>query len=102
MKLEEFDNKIEEWAKQRGLLSVENVPKQIMKTNEEFGELNSAILRKQKLNTIDGLGDTLVCLFILAKQLGFTVEECVTHAYDEIKDREGRTIEGNFIKKEDL
>ena len=102
MKLDEFEKKIGIWAEKRGLIHVDNVPKQMMKTVEEFGELSSAILKKKHTETIDGLGDTLVCLFILAKQLDLTIEECITHAYDEIKDRTGRTIDGNFIKKEDL
>lgn len=33
----------------------------------------------------DGIGDTVVTLIILAQQQGWTLEECLQYAYDEIK-----------------
>jgi hypothetical protein len=35
-------------------------------------------------------------------QLGLDVEKCIASAYDEIKDRKGRMINGVFVKEEDL
>ena len=34
--------------------------------------------------------------------LGYDFEECFEPAYQEIKDRKGRWIDGNFVKEEDL
>ncbi|WP_244999796.1 PD-(D/E)XK nuclease family protein [Macrococcoides bohemicum] len=50
----------------------------------------------------DGIGDTIVTLIILAQQHGMTIEECLQYAYDEIKGRKGKTINGTFIKESDL
>ena len=48
------------------------------------------------------LGDVLVTLVIMAKQLDIDLEECLYLAYKKIKDRQGKTIDGVFIKEEDL
>lgn len=41
-------------------------------------------------------------LVIIAAQLGLSFEGCVAAAYDEIKDRKGRMVNGVFIKEGDL
>ena len=33
---------------------------------------------------------------------GFTMLECLEHAYEQIKDRKGKMIDGVFVKEEDL
>lgn len=38
----------------------------------------------------------------LAFENGYTPEECLEHAYNEIKDRKGKFINGIFIKESDL
>lgn len=39
----------------------------------------------------------MVCAY-----LGFSMRECIQRAWDEIKDRKGRMIDGIFVKEEDL
>ena len=36
------------------------------------------------------------------KNLGYDFDECFELAYQEIKDRKGRWIDGSFVKEEDL
>jgi hypothetical protein len=50
----------------------------------------------------DSIGDMYVVMVILSMQLGVSVEECVSYAYDEIKDRRGKMVDGVFIKEADL
>ena len=38
----------------------------------------------------------------LSTALGYDFEECFELAYNEIKDRKGRWIDGSFVKEEDL
>ena len=38
----------------------------------------------------------------LASKMGTSIEECLKIAYDEIKDRKGKMINGAFIKEGDL
>lgn len=46
----------------------------------------------------DGIGDTVVTLILLAELAGFTLEECLRHAYGVIAKRTGTTVNGTFIK----
>jgi hypothetical protein len=39
-------------------------------------------------------------LTILAAQKDLEIEECVVHAWHEIKDRKGRMVDGIFQKEE--
>ncbi len=87
-----------EWADPKGLLNPELAPQQFMKLSEEVGELANAILKGNKIEQIDALGDIKVVITILAEQLGFDIDECEEIAYQEIKNRTGKTINGTFIK----
>ena len=49
-------------------------------------------------NQKDAIGDIYVVLTILANQLGLDIDECIDSAYNEIKDRTGKNINGSFIK----
>lgn len=87
-----------EWADKKNLLKEENHLKQYAKLQEESNELLIALLNKDPYETIDAIGDCVVVLTILANQLGFDVDECFKLAYEEIKDRTGKTINGVFYK----
>ena len=87
-----------EWAEQRGLLKEENHTKQLIKLMEEVGEISKAILEKNPYDTIDAIGDIRVVLTILAKQLGLDDDECFKSAYEVIKDRQGKLVDGTFIR----
>jgi hypothetical protein len=41
-------------------------------------------------------------MVILALRLGIDLQEAIDSAYDVIKDRKGKLINGVFIKQEDL
>lgn len=93
--------KVEEWAKAKGLDKAES-SKQFLKVSEELGEVASALARGQMEELKDGIGDVIVTLIILAQQQGLTVEECLAYAYDEIKNRTGKMVDGVFVKASDL
>ena len=92
-------NKIIEWANERQLISANNAPKQALKLSEEVGELARAILKDNKEEQIDAIGDIQVVLIILSEQLGVNYNEALESAYNEIKNRSGQTINGVFIKE---
>lgn len=48
------------------------------------------------------MGDIFVTLVILCEQLGIDSVACLKMAYEKIKDRCGKTINGTFVKSEDL
>jgi NTP pyrophosphatase (non-canonical NTP hydrolase) len=103
MTFDELIENITQWADDKGILSRENAPKQSMKIMEELGETMGAILKDKKTSdVVDGIGDILVTVIILSKQLGLDPTECLESAWNEIKDRKGKTVNGTFIKKEEL
>ena len=101
MELTQLKNNIEQWSKDRGLDTADS-SRQFLKLIEEVGELASAMARNQEDLIKDSVGDTFVVLTVLCQQLGISFEESVELAWDEIKDRKGKMINGVFIKEEDL
>ncbi len=96
-----FDNLIEnvsQWASDKDILKKENAPKQLLKVLEEVGETAGALLKSKDEEIKDGIGDSFVTLIILSKQLGLEPAECLEAAWNEIKDRKGKTENGVFIK----
>ena len=94
----ELSKSVIEWANDKNLLEPENHKSQFLKFIEESGELAQGILKNDNGLIEDSLGDVLVTLIILAKQLDYDLVECLETAYNEIKDRKGQTIDGTFIK----
>lgn len=97
----ELVNNVEQWSKDKGLDKAES-SKQFYKVAEEFGEIGSALARGQKNEFKDSVGDLVVTLIILAQQQGTDLTECLNMAYNEIKGRQGKMINGVFVKQEDL
>lgn len=94
--------KIKQWAIDRNLHTADPA-KQILKLGEEFGELCQAIAKNRKKAAVkDAIGDMYIALTNLSLQLNIDIEECIEMAYDEIKDRKGKMINGVFVKEEDL
>lgn len=98
MEKEKLNDLIIDWAKQRDLLKSENASKQLLKLSEEVGELSGAYLKGKVDEQIDAIGDIQVVLIILSKQLGIDYEESLVSAYEVIKSRTGKTVNGSFIK----
>lgn len=97
----EIVNKIKQWVLDRNLQTCD--PKiQICKTVEELGELAKSINKNNIEEQKDSIGDTVVTLICLSMQLGLDFEECLNGAYEEIKDRRGKLINGIFVKESDL
>lgn len=86
------------WADERGLLKAENAPRQMLKLMEEVGELAGAMAKNKPGDIVDAIGDIQVVLIILSKQLGYNYEQCLVDAYNVIKERKGKLINGVFVK----
>jgi NTP pyrophosphatase (non-canonical NTP hydrolase) len=52
----------------------------------------------QLLDLKDGIGDCTVTLILAADLAGLDFEDCLRHAYDQIKGRTGQMIDGTFVK----
>lgn len=92
---------IKKWAIDRNLDKAD--PKaQMVKLMEEVGELANGINKCKLDSIIDGIGDIYVVLVILGMQLGLDINDCAKIAYEEIKNRKGKMVNGLFVKEEDL
>lgn len=99
--LDQLVEQVEAWSVDKNLNNG-NPDRQALKFYEEAGEVASALSRGQMDALKDGIGDTVVTLIILTQQHDMTLQECLQYAYDEIKGRKGKTINGTFIKEADL
>lgn len=102
MNLDILAQNVKKWAGDKGLLIKENSAKQMLKVTEEIGEVAAAVARDNIEKLKDGIGDGFVTLIILAEQNGLSAAECLNAAWDEIKGRTGKTVNGVFVKEEDL
>jgi NTP pyrophosphatase (non-canonical NTP hydrolase) len=100
MKFDELSDNVLVWAQEKGILVKDNAPKQMLKVLEEVGETAGALLKGNETEIKDGIGDSFVTLIILSKQLGLSPTECLEAAWNEIKDRTGKTVDGVFVKNE--
>ena len=89
---------IREWAKERGLYDKGDPKTQTLKLMEEAGEICRAVLKKDTEGIMDGIGDCVVVLTNLAYLCDTTIEDCIGHAYNEIKNRTGKMDNGTFKK----
>ena len=120
---EELEEKVLDWAKDKDLLHAEIAEKQFLKFMEEVFEFRDEwTLYKDEFSFNNGygeiddnsylceladkmileMGDIFVTLIILCEQLEMDPVDCLGRAYEKIKDRKGKTINGVFIKQEDL
>lgn len=96
MKAEEIEQKLNEWRKQRNLSDPKS---QGLKVIEE---LAAAINKEDPEKLAYSIGDTLVTVILLAQMKHLDAFRCLESAWNVIKDRKGKTVDGSFVKEADL
>lgn len=91
---------IAQWHHDRNLIDGSTDKDQYMKLIQEAGELSDNICKGRDIR--DDIGDMMVVLINIMVRNGHSMEECLAVAYDDIKDRKGRMIDGVFVKESDL
>lgn len=120
MNFDVLKTKVEQWAKEKDLLHEENADKQFMKFIEEVFEFKSEFdylcrigqsseevySDYEQIETQENMelemGDIIVTLIVLCKQLDIDIVDCLQMAYEKISKRKGKTVNGLFVKEEDL
>jgi NTP pyrophosphatase (non-canonical NTP hydrolase) len=92
--------KIAQWHRDRNLIDGSTDKDQYMKLIQEAGELSDSICKGKDIR--DDIGDMMVVLINIMTRNGLSIEECLQVAYDDIKDRKGKMIDGVFVKESDL
>ena len=97
--MSDWKERIKQWAADRNLIEGSTPTRQIGKLNEECSELAVAIWRSNTDDIKDAIGDIQVVLAVMWAQLGIDIDECREIAWNEIKDRKGRMVDGVFVKE---
>jgi len=102
--------KVIDWAAERGIFNKGDVLAQLDKTQEELDEtilavkeyrtsaLDQESISKAEDEVADGIGDMLVTIIIAARMVNLDTTYCLQMAYDEIKNRTGKMVGGQFVK----
>ena len=90
---------IRDWAQERGIYDKGNSHTQYVKLMEEAGELAEALLKNDRYEIKDAIGDMVVVLTNLAVLEGMQIENCIESAYQEIANRKGKMENGTFVKQ---
>ena len=100
MNLDRLVSRVELWHIERNLIDGSTDQAQFVKLIEESGELAGNIARGKDVR--DDIGDMMVVLVNIALRNGYDLYECLEVAWDDIKDRKGKMVDGVFIKESDL
>ena len=86
------------WHYDRNLIEGSTDKDQVLKLAQELGELSDSVC---KLNAVrDDIGDMLVVMLNIAERNGVILAECLNQAWNDIKNRKGRMVDGIFVKTE--
>ena len=117
---EELSDLVIKWGVEKGIFDASTPLRQLDKTQEELDETKDAL---EKLNNLDyqlslmedmgvpketeeealaevkdGIGDMLVTIILLAEMVEMNTVDCLNAAYDVIKKRTGKMVDGQFVK----
>lgn len=98
--LNDLINKVVTWHHDRNLIDGSSDKDQTLKLLQELGELSDSVCKGRDIR--DDIGDMLVVILNLTTRNKVTLEECLETAYNDIKDRKGKMVDGVFIKEQDL
>ena len=91
--------KFAKWGRDRKIDTGGTIGGQLAKLEEEVWELFAGINRCEDEEAKDAIGDIIVVLAQVCLIKGWTVEECMQKAWDDIKDRKGEMVNGVFVKE---
>jgi NTP pyrophosphatase (non-canonical NTP hydrolase) len=97
--MEELEKKVAQWHHDRNLIEGATDKDQFCKLIQEAGELSDNICKGKDMS--DDIGDMIVVLINIAERNNLTLKECLEKAWDDIKDRKGKMVDGIFIKEGD-
>lgn len=96
-KTQEIEAKIRQWAEERNLIKGSDPLSQVKKLCEEVDEWMADYA--SGVDSQMEFGDIHVVLLIMEFQLNYSREKCLEMAYEKIKDRKGKMVDGVFVKE---
>jgi NTP pyrophosphatase (non-canonical NTP hydrolase) len=124
MNYEQLSALVIKWGEDKGIFAKSTPLRQLDKTQEELNETKEALEKLASLTNQeilddvllsddfgnisleedalaeakDGIGDMLVTIILLAKMVNMDSVDCLEAAYDIIKKRTGKMVDGQFVK----
>lgn len=101
MNTQELIDAVKQWGIDKGITGPRGrgtLLRQLEKTQEELNETKYAAISNNMEELVDGIGDCAVTLILAAEMACLSFEDCLQAAYDEIKARTGKMIDGQFVK----
>ena len=98
--LQTLIQKVISWHHDRNLIKGSSDKDQTLKLLQELGELSDSVCKGKDIK--DDIGDMLVVMLNITSRNNVSLEECLAKAWEDIKDRKGRMIDGIFVKETDL
>ena len=124
MNYEQLSALVIQWGEDKGIFAKSTPLRQLDKTQEELNETKEALEKLASLTNQeilddvllsddfgnisleedalaeakDGIGDMLVTIILLAKMVNMDSVDCLEAAYDVIKKRTGKMVDGQFVK----
>ena len=95
-----YIEKITQWHHDRNLIEGSTDKDQFCKLMQEAGELSDSICKGKDVS--DDIGDMIVVLINIAERNKLSISQCLKKAWDDIKDRKGKMVDGVFVKEADL
>ena len=87
------------WHHARNLIEGSTDKDQFCKLLQEVGELSESICKGR--DVADDIGDIIVVLINIAERNALDINDCLIVAWEDIKYRKGRMIDGVFVKETD-
>lgn len=84
-KISKILDEIAVWSRSLGLDQKSTPLNQMIKLNQEYGELNTAIEKKNKIELMDGIGDTIVVATVIMTQFEYVTTAKVVCYNHKIK-----------------
>ena len=95
----DYEQLIAQWHRDRNLIEGSTDKDQYLKLIQEAGELSDSLCKEKDIR--DDVGDMMVVLINIMVRNNLTMKECLAVAYNDIKDRKGKMIDGIFVKEGD-
>jgi len=97
LRIADLLTRVTQWHYDRNLIDGATDKAQLLKLQEEMDELTTSIYNET--SPIDDIGDIIVVLVNIAERNGLSLYDCLAHAYNDIKDRKGKMVDGIFVKE---
>lgn len=101
MNFYDFVSNVEAWGEKHDFVKPENAAKQLLKIVEELGEVTNSFLKQKPEAEKDGIGDLMVTIALYCKIRDINIDECMGLAWEQIKDRNIKNVNGTLVKEED-